>query len=531
MPVSSPADLLREAENRHESTICHCKHTRGPRAGDRPDQRSGHCWYNRAVSTEWAGGRLSDVVVARIRGVLPERGDRILASLHTAVKFARLAAAGDDQGVRWAESCAYNLREALDSVVTDTVPGPGRVEAMGAEWARYELVKDSVAEEPAARDALFEVLRRLVQDAARETMRDRQLLKYLRDRSAADPLTGPLDPVAEYNSLRSKVSSALHTSCDIAEVGEWLDRALSWFTLMFTPPDAQAGTVIALAAEPFTDERMAELKAQVASPHLLLIFFANLVDPAWLTALHEAGLAPLPREDQPWPVWGLSSGLGRSAPEAVADLLDRLLSSPLRDENDEAVLHYEVLKIASRLGPSGYRVVGEVLRRSGDSNRAVRSIGGHVAMEAEPQADIVEVAARVLVGPERWRRRDWGALELLGRVVEGMSPVNARRRMRFLGGKFREAAAEPHAGYTGDIASLRAPVGRSQELIVVLGHYIVSAVDRCREEGVGTPTILEWLKELPGAMGERIHSQILVTADDVDMTEKVAHGQARWRGV
>jgi len=63
-------------------------------------------------------------VEARILEELPDRGEKVLACIRTAVTFLEQARQ-DKLGLRWSESAAYNLREAPEAVVVRRSPAEG----------------------------------------------------------------------------------------------------------------------------------------------------------------------------------------------------------------------------------------------------------------------------------------------------------------------------------------------------------------------------------------------------------------------
>jgi hypothetical protein len=162
----------------------------------------------------------------RIAEEFPDRAHRILAGIRTAARFIAEAKV-DEDGLRFAESAAYNLREALDTVVKGGDPADGGLRAIRAQWTRYQLALQNDVDAADARAELDRVLAGVLGDRARDTHRALQLLAYLQARAGADPLDGLLDPVAEYNELRSDVNTALHGNCDWATASELLDRAVN----------------------------------------------------------------------------------------------------------------------------------------------------------------------------------------------------------------------------------------------------------------------------------------------------------------
>jgi hypothetical protein len=220
---------------------------------------------------------------------------------------------------------------------------------------------------------------------------------------------------------------------------------------MFTPPDAQARLVSELARSAYAGpHQLEELRQRIASPHHLRLFFGELVDPAWLTPMYEAGIVRFPRPDQMWPVTAMTDGLGRTSPNAVAELLLRLLADAHPGDELLAITYFEALRMAAHLGDAGHPVVAEVVRRYSES-RAVRSVGVRVALDADPAAPIVVKVTRAVLRPDERLNREWGMVEILGHLVTGLAQDNAQEWVRLLAGKLRVAAEQPLARFTTDI--------------------------------------------------------------------------------
>jgi hypothetical protein len=141
------------------------------------------------------------------------------------------------------------------------------------------------------------------------------------------------------------------------------DRRVTWFIRMFTPPDAHARAAVDLAEASFAGQDQIDLfRATIASPHQLRLFFGRLLDPAWLAALEDAGLVPMPRSGEPWAVAGVVDGLARTHPREVADLLKRLLASTCSLEPPRGVeADFELLRVATSLDAAGHPAVREVV--------------------------------------------------------------------------------------------------------------------------------------------------------------------------
>lgn len=429
-----------------------------------------------------------------------------------------------DRGLRLAESAAYNIREALDTVTVDQATAEGGLGVVMKAWKRYRLetAQDDV-DINAARAMLDEVLGQVEADTAHASRRARQLLTYLYKRAGVAPTTRR-DPIEEYAELRAQANTAVHTQAGLSEVASLLSRTLGWFTWLFLPPDEVTRKIRALAAQPWQRTQLVQLEKLVANDHHLRLFLGEIADPAWLEPLRAAGLVGLPFPDSAWPVAGLLTGLGRTHPDQVAALLERLLA----DVKDlpvarRLVARYELLRVAYHLGPAGHALVVEVVR-SHPTELAVRALGVAVARKAHPADPMVSrIADAVLNDLRKFGDGDtYYATELLDHLQAGLNDDNIAERTRMLAAKARRMAEQPEASWTVlGIEALTMDVGERPEPLLLLAHHLVRMLSTARSLGIATSTRLEWLGEFPGALGDRIRCQALAGADDVDVVDKI----------
>lgn len=186
-----------------------------------------------------ADGRVSYLgppVVARIVAELRVAGERALNCLKTAHALLDFGAT-DGEGLRFAESAAYNVREALDSVVRDRSAGEGGLAAALGAWERYKLTCGLPgAEEPTARAILAEAFDELSRQGQRQAYMTRKLLDWFQQQTGSAPISGTGDPTAEYQRLRQTASNILHAEASDAEVRALLEDVEAWFARFFAPP-------------------------------------------------------------------------------------------------------------------------------------------------------------------------------------------------------------------------------------------------------------------------------------------------------
>jgi hypothetical protein len=292
-------------------------------------------------------------VEARLRTEVPGRGDRIIACLRTAswlLDRARGDAAlsdaasggGDAAGLRLAESAEYNLREALGAVAEGRDPAEVGLRAVRDAWTKLRLVSGTEAEAEYERAANLP-------GSCWPTCGRRQEQNRCRASSTRS-----------WSTARCGVRSRRPARRLLAAGGaDLFDRTRNWFVRMFTAPDAQVQAVLNLATSPWRGtEQLDQLAATIVSPQHLRLFFGRLLDPAWLLTLHNAGLVPLPSDGELWPVAAITNGLGRTHPDAVANLLHsladdtRLVKPPPAAADFELALDHSVGPLSARPEPA-----------------------------------------------------------------------------------------------------------------------------------------------------------------------------------
>lgn len=483
--------------------------------------------------SEGVDGSLLDLpaeVAERVVAELPDQGEKVVRALRTAsVLIAQ--ALGDETGLRFAESAAYNLREALDAVVAERPPVRGGLPVVIEAWERFEHeVTQPGNDDAASREAFSAVLRSAKERQDRNSYHQARLLDYVRDKAGVDPLDGDLDPVVEYNRLRSAANERLHKDAALDSVTRLYQTTLAWFVRMFTPPGAVVLALRRLAAEPWRGtDQIDRLRELASNPHHLRLFFAYLVDPAWLDPLYEAGVVRLPVPRAPWPVASLSERLGRTAPAAVAALVRKLLAccGHLRVE-ERLNARFRLLVLATELGPEGHTIVGDVAALC-SGNRSVRSFVVGAVKRADPADPIVERVGDVMLNGGPLDHDSYYYRSLLEHLEAGMNPENAETRTRMVAAKLRKAARRPGAnGILLDLARLTTDLGdEDRGFLVVASHYLARLVVRARALGVPDRRLLDWVTGIPGEVGERLTCRVLAMADDIPLQDKIDHVTCR----
>ncbi|MEM9746391.1 MAG: hypothetical protein AAF945_06830 [Actinomycetota bacterium] len=462
------------------------------------------------------------VVAQRIVAELGDRaGGRVLKCLGTAAQLIRLSA--EDDEFRFAESAAYNVREALDSVVRDRPGAEGGLRTALGAWERYKLVCEQPgADEPAARAELGSKLDGLARDGHRQAFMTRKLLDWFRQRTGVGPLEGEDDPTAQYQRVRDTSQAVLHADASAAEVRTLYVDTVAWFTRLFAPPSDIARRLGELAALPFTIERLGELRSLALNGNHVRLFLERLADPAWLEPMRRAGLIGLPVAGEPWPVAALTTDDRRVADEVVTEVLDQavkeLVSLP---KEQRPVAAFEIARTACWLGRAGYPVVAELARQF-PADHGVRVLAGTASKELDASDRAQVVIADALIGNEP--RHEGGHLtqRLIARLIDGLTPANLDERFELIALKLRRLANEERF-LALDIAALSIEADDRSEMVLNVACLLSRAIPRARELGLATPRMLDLVGMLEGELGQRMVCQVLAGATDVERRAKLLH--------
>ncbi|MFF0533592.1 hypothetical protein ACFYT3_35155 [Nocardia amikacinitolerans] len=465
-------------------------------------------------------------VTKRVVAELPGRGEKVVAALQTAA-YLLSAAVHHDAGLRLAESATYNLREALDAVVSGLTPAEGGLPAVLAAWQQYEQEAGQPGNDNAISLQVFsQVIRRAGEQQDRNSYHEARLLGYLRDKSGVEPLVGELDPVAEYKRLRKRANRGVHTSTNLGDASILYQQTMAWFVRMFTPPADVVVALRELAAEPWTGpDQISRLHRLASNPNQLRLFFVHLKDAAWLEPLYGAGMVPPPQPESPWPVYGLLEGLGRTEPVAVASVVQKMLRACKQLPADQQLgARFDLLRFAVNLGQEGHGIVGDIAKLH-PNNDAVRSLATTAVKDADPTAPIVEKVASAVLNAAATDRDAYYYKLLLNAIENGMTADNAVRRTRLLIAKLR-AAAQGHAvgRINIDIARLNTELGDDdRQFLVVAAHYLARILARALAFGVPGTQLWTWVATIPGEVGERLVCRVLVLAEDVPLEDKIKY--------
>lgn len=472
-------------------------------------------------------------VVAQIENELPERGGKVVAAVRTAAALLRSALSGDSD-LRLAESAVYNLREALDAVVSGRTPAAGGLPAILEAWDRYESeVVQSDNDDDASLEKLKDVLRKVAEKRDRNSLHAARLLDYLKTKAGVDPLSGQLDPVVEYNRLRQRSSAGLHSDTALAHATTLFESTVAWFVRMFTPPDDVVRALRELANEPWNDsDQIDRLRALATNHHHLRLFLSSLSDPAWLEPLYEANVLKTPEPGTAWSGGALVDGLGRTAPAVVAAVMASLFADSKQLPVEQRLeVRFQLLIVATQLGESGHGVVGDVMTAHPD-NRSVRALAVGAVKKAAPAALVVDRVARCVLNADPMDSDRYYYKAVLEPLVAGLNAENVVGRMRMMVAKVRDAATQETASWVvQDISRLTTDLGDDDRYyLVIISHYLARLITEARRFGITTAQLREWVGGIPGLVGERLMSRVLAEAEDVPLAEKIEHVRRRLSG-
>lgn len=458
----------------------------------------------------------------------PAAGYRVLSCLRTADSLLQQPNAGQHD-VRYAESAAYNLREALNSVVRDSEGGEGGLSGVMEAWQRYKTVRQLAgADESAARAEFEAFLDQVARDETRQAYMTRKLLAWYRDQTGVDPIPGDDDPAAQYQALRKEASRVVHGDSTVAEVELLFGDTIAWFARLFTPPSHRIDQLVQLARRTYEPELLVELRSLAMNPHHLRLFLERLEDSAWLEPMRVDGLIGLPRPGELWPVVSLVGTARGIDDESVADLLRRVLDEVnQRPKEERASSASEIMRVASRLGTAGHDVALEILRRY-PRDHWIQMIAMSIAEEVDVSDPIHLAVADAVIGSEPGHDGGHLTTTALERLVAGMTEETVEERFGLIVAKVRRLANEERARYLFiDIAALSTDGDDPWEPVLRSAQFLAAAVPKARSLGLSSASMLQHVRSIPRELGQRLTCQVLAGATEINRDAKLSHIEER----
>jgi hypothetical protein len=469
---------------------------------------------------------LEGEVAGRILAELGEEaGERVITCLGTAEEFLDCGAA-DERGLRFAESAIYNVREALDAVVSGTPARGGGLDAAIKAWERYKLASAQPgADETAARSDLAAVLDDLARDGDRQGFMLRKLLAWFRAQTGVEPLPGDTDPARQFEDLRKRASKALHASSPLGQAEALFAETVAWFVRMFTPPSEQLERLAQLASSTFSTDNLAEFQRLATSAHHVRLFLGRVEDAAWLVPLRRAGIIALPKRGELWPVGALAGKDHQLADSIVVELLEDLLrevrKSVPKPERPSAA--FEIMRTASWLGPAGHPVILQVVKAY-PADEWTQMIAISATKDVDDADPIHVDVARAVMGNLPRRGGDHRLRQVLQPVVGGITIDNFEQRFKVVAHGTKYLAARPEARFvTPDIVTLTTDGWEDDEPLAIALRALVNLIPTAFTFGMSTEAVRALVEQIPDEWGQRAVCHVLAFAPDVDRASRLAH--------
>ncbi|WP_020578864.1 hypothetical protein [Actinopolymorpha alba] len=468
---------------------------------------------------------VADRLVAEVGA---ESAERVIRCLRTAEALLRHGS--EDGYLRYAESAAYNLREALDSVVRDRPAGEGGLSQAIEAWRRYKLTTQLPGADGAAALAeLANVLDSLASSHERQSYMTRKLLQWFRAQTGVEPSPGEDDPTVQYQRLRESAARILHRNSPHAEVEALFGETVAWLVRFFTPPSDIVHRLEQLAECPYSSALLVEFRSLALNAHHLRLFLERLEDPAWLEPMREVGLIELPQLGEPWPVTSLAGESRRLPDAAVTGLLERLLGDLKYELKDRrAACAWEIARTASGLGRAGLEVVLEVLRLY-PADDWIQMIAMSATKEVDVTDPIHVAVADAVIGNEPRLDHGHRTETMLKRLVDGMTEGNVAARFGLLATKVRRLASDDQARHVFiDVVALPVEGEDLREPLLQAAQCLAAVVPKVRMLGMSGPSLLQRVETIPGELGQRLKCQVLAGATDIDRHIKLSHLATRF---
>ncbi len=447
-------------------------------------------------------------------------GERAVGFLRTA--HALLSLSSTVGLPRLPETITYCLREAMKTIPASQPLGGGgqwrtASRAVSDARRRYELVKDVPVEDAqGALNGLLAAIDDLDLVHSQEGIHERRLITIMVNRTGALPVASGIAPIQAYQDLLRELDEALHGDATMDRARELWDRCAAILRQLFLPPELRHLELESLAAieSPSADD-VGRLLPLIAGPNHLRHFLSRVASPQWLGMLIDTGLLDPPAGNGPWPAF---AAVDRLAPDHGPTVAAWLATMYDRHSADAARAWF-VARAAVDVGPNAVGVVLRALRDHG-SVAGIAALGTWAIAKLEPQSQIVEELADVLLNEASWRAANY-VDPVVEHLVGGTDEENAGRRLQLLCWKLRSAACSDEGSArwfayerSGSVADWT-DNGRDDRFTVLL-QALVEAIRRARA-WLPTDQILAAIDSLPDEVCCRLRAWVLSEADDVDI--------------
>lgn len=435
--------------------------------------------------------------------------------------------------LRWAESAAYNIREALEAVLRDaTQPKEGGFPAVVTAFKKYEFAcEDPANGEAEARSDFITAIRELVDNSDHHSFTTRRLLNWFEQQTGVTPIAGEADPSRQFSNLRDRANDVLHGDGSHDDVEALFIETVWWFTRLFTPPSDLMSGIVQLAEAPFSSTALEEFRELALTEHHIRLFLEHLTDPEWLQPLRQEGFIALSKTtESSWPVIALTGENHKIPGQCVADTLMNLLGDlqPL-PKNDQLRCAFDLARAAHWLGPCGLPVLMQLLSQY-PANNWIQTLAIMASESLDPTDDLHRGIADCVISNEN-RRDCRHTVTLLKRLFDGLNTKNVTERIQLLVYKVRHLAADDETRLIViDSARLSAPLAADNfvDPVIIVSQTFAEAIPVAIRLGYPALDLLDDVRSIPGVLGERLACQVLTHATDVDRPTKLAHLQGRF---
>lgn len=459
--------------------------------------------------------RLLDHLAVEFR----DHGRRAVDFLVTAQTLLNLASQTESPKV--AETVAYCLREAMKTIPASQDAGDaGRwssaSRAVTDARQRYEMVRGVPGEdEQGALNELLATIDDLELVHSQQGIHERRLIAIMVSRTGATPLASGTEPIRAYQKLVRDLDEALHGDTTVERARQLWTRCAAILRQLFLPPELRNAELETLAAtSPVTTMHVEALLPLIAGPNHLRYFLGRIESPEWLEVLIDSGILDPPSGNGPWPVFAAIDRLAPAHGPAVADWLDRLYSRHPGEANCASF----VGRAAVDVGEAGAMLVLRVLRDHAEVS-SITAIAVWMVEKLNPRSPLVEDLADILLNESSWRMVSY-LDPVIERLIEGLEPGNAERRLQLVCWKLRTSEADHSRrwfGYqrAGSIADWTDD-GRDDQFLVLLQALV--EVLRRSHGWLPVLDVLALLDSLPEDVRGRARAFALSGSQQVDVS-------------
>lgn len=451
---------------------------------------------------------------------LGEHGRRAVEFLETAHSLLGYA---PQSALRVGQAVAYCIREAMTEIPEAAGTGdPGAWKDVSRRVVkareRYRLVEGLPG--PDAEQGLRELLAQIDDLASchyQQGVHQRRLDKVMSDIMGDAPLSVGAAPARAYQDLLGRVNDAVHGHSRPVSGEQLWSECLAALHRLFLAPEVRFAELERLAQieSPTEQDRGAVIELLVSPEHLRR-FLNSVASPAWLILLAETGHLDPPADTRTnWPAHQAVRRLAATHPDEVVYWLEEMT----RQHGSDPISADHLARAALGVGEPAAGLVLSIVQAH-QQHPGILLCGVHAAGQLPSSDDLVETFADVLLNEGSWARATWPN-PLLKQLADGVSEVNARRRIELVCHKIRSVPEDDldiwsrRHDPSGSIADLGD--SDSQDRFPALLSCLTDIV--ARSWGWIPPeNLLEAALLLPDDLSQRLRAWILARAPNVSDT-------------